>query len=416
MQALQSTARAQAAVAPAAGARPAVAARPAARAAAFATQKHSVAGPAAIARAFGAARPAAARQQRRAAAGGVVARAGGDVLVVGSSGQTAARVVVNLLKAGFKVTAGAWPPGRRRAGRAGRARPSGRQLPVRRPCTGRPEHASHPPPFPPFLPGVDTDLEESQEVVKFAKQLELINKGEAGNLKVGWGAPLKRGRGRAETDALNSDDGTSGVRLRCCIQTARHMRGRPAGWPTPQPWPPPSLLPPALDRAATAGGVQPAGRRLDRGRAEARLARRAGGGRPGAPLHRAVLCCAVLACAGQACCQQQQGCAGALATIRLRARPPTTHPSSHRTPLPPHPHARRRAAASPTCASTTPWWRRCWRTRGASASWCWSRPRAAAAAASLAAAPAAAACRAWSARWWRAAWITSSCGPRPRTA
>lgn len=33
-------------------------------------------------------------------------------------------------------------------------------------------------------PGVDTDLEESQEVLKFAKQLEILNKGEAGNLKV----------------------------------------------------------------------------------------------------------------------------------------------------------------------------------------------------------------------------------------
>ena len=43
---------------------------------------------------------------RRQAAGSVVAKAGGEALVVGSSGQTAARVVVNLLRAGFKVTAG----------------------------------------------------------------------------------------------------------------------------------------------------------------------------------------------------------------------------------------------------------------------------------------------------------------------
>lgn len=32
--------------------------------------------------------------------------------------------------------------------------------------------------------GVDTDLEESQEVLKFAKQLEIVDKAEAGNLKV----------------------------------------------------------------------------------------------------------------------------------------------------------------------------------------------------------------------------------------
>lgn len=113
---------AQGAVAPTAGARPAVLSRPAAvpPRAAFATQKQSLAGSAAIARAFGAARPAAGRQQRRAAAGGVVARAGGDVLVVGSSGQTAARVVINLLKGGFKVTAGAWVKGRQ-GGRRGSA-------------------------------------------------------------------------------------------------------------------------------------------------------------------------------------------------------------------------------------------------------------------------------------------------------
>lgn len=47
---------------------------------------------------------AAAAAGRRAAA--TVAKAGGDVLVVGSSGQTAARVVVSLLRTGFKVTAG----------------------------------------------------------------------------------------------------------------------------------------------------------------------------------------------------------------------------------------------------------------------------------------------------------------------
>ena len=48
-----------------------------------------------------------ARAAKRQGAVSVVAKAGGEVLVVGSSGQTAARVVVNLLKAGFKVTAGA---------------------------------------------------------------------------------------------------------------------------------------------------------------------------------------------------------------------------------------------------------------------------------------------------------------------
>jgi hypothetical protein len=48
----------------------------------------------------------ATRAARRQAAGSVVAKAGGEVLVVGSSGQTAARVVINLLRAGFKVTAG----------------------------------------------------------------------------------------------------------------------------------------------------------------------------------------------------------------------------------------------------------------------------------------------------------------------
>lgn len=49
------------------------------------------------------ARAAAARRLTAA----TVAKAGGDVLVVGSSGQTAARVVVSLLRTGFKVTAGA---------------------------------------------------------------------------------------------------------------------------------------------------------------------------------------------------------------------------------------------------------------------------------------------------------------------
>lgn len=54
----------------------------------------------------------------------------------------------------------------------------------------------HPP------PGVDTDLEESQEVVKFAKQLEILNKGEAGNLKARplrrrWDVPLCRVTGAA---------------------------------------------------------------------------------------------------------------------------------------------------------------------------------------------------------------------------
>lgn len=43
------------------------------------------------------------------------------------------------------------------------------------------------PNLPTQLSGVDTDLDESQEVVKFAKQLELINKGEAANLKVDGG-------------------------------------------------------------------------------------------------------------------------------------------------------------------------------------------------------------------------------------
>lgn len=43
----------------------------------------------------------------RSAAARVVAHGGGEALVIGSSGQTAARVIVQLLRAGFKVTAGA---------------------------------------------------------------------------------------------------------------------------------------------------------------------------------------------------------------------------------------------------------------------------------------------------------------------
>ncbi len=42
---------------------------------------------------------------------------------------------------------------------------------------------------------MDTDLEESQEVLKFAKQLEIVKATEAANLKVrrGWGegAPVQ---------------------------------------------------------------------------------------------------------------------------------------------------------------------------------------------------------------------------------
>lgn len=64
------------------------------------TQKQALSGRTGIAQ-----RRARAAAGRRQAA--VVARAGGDVLVVGSSGQTAARVVVSLLRSGFKVTAGA---------------------------------------------------------------------------------------------------------------------------------------------------------------------------------------------------------------------------------------------------------------------------------------------------------------------
>ncbi|PRW57034.1 TIC chloroplastic [Chlorella sorokiniana] len=104
-----------------------------------ATQKQAVSGGQGIAQR----RARAAAAGRRLAAATVAAKAGGDVLVVGSSGQTAARVVVSLLRTGFKVTA-----------------------------------------------GVDTDLEESQEVVKFAKQLEILNKGEAGSLKLAEFNPL----------------------------------------------------------------------------------------------------------------------------------------------------------------------------------------------------------------------------------
>lgn len=43
----------------------------------------------------------------RSSSARVVARGGGEALVIGSSGQTAARVIVQLLRAGFKVTAGA---------------------------------------------------------------------------------------------------------------------------------------------------------------------------------------------------------------------------------------------------------------------------------------------------------------------
>ncbi|PSC72129.1 TIC chloroplastic [Micractinium conductrix] len=73
----------------------------------------------------------------------VAAKAGGEVLVVGSSGQTAARVVVNLLRAGFKVTA-----------------------------------------------GVDTDPDEAREVVNFAKKLDLLAGSEAANLKLAEFNPL----------------------------------------------------------------------------------------------------------------------------------------------------------------------------------------------------------------------------------
>lgn len=47
--------------------------------------------------------------------------------------------------------------------------------------------STHTPHLPPGAAGVDTDLEEAGEVLRFAKSLELVNKGEAGNLKVGLG-------------------------------------------------------------------------------------------------------------------------------------------------------------------------------------------------------------------------------------
>lgn len=84
----------------------------------------------------------AARPTRRQGAMRVAA-ASGEALVVGSSGQTAARVVVSLLRAGFKVTA-----------------------------------------------GVDTDIDETREVVQFAKKLEILSAGEAGGLKLAEFNPL----------------------------------------------------------------------------------------------------------------------------------------------------------------------------------------------------------------------------------
>lgn len=67
---------------------------------------------------------------RSASAARVVARAGGEALVIGSSGQTAARVIVQLLRAGFKVTAGAQGLGQ--AGVLGVARPCERLMPASR--------------------------------------------------------------------------------------------------------------------------------------------------------------------------------------------------------------------------------------------------------------------------------------------
>ena len=63
-------------------------------------------------------------------------RASGDVLTIGSTGQTCSRIVVQLLKNGFKVQA-----------------------------------------------GVDTDLGEAQEVVGFAKKLEIISSADASALR-----------------------------------------------------------------------------------------------------------------------------------------------------------------------------------------------------------------------------------------
>lgn len=113
----------------------------------------------------------------------VVAKAGGEVLVVGSSGQTAARIVVNLLRAGFKVTAGEDRDLQKQDGTA-----------VDMKCCCAAAHMLHHPaallpcaqkqpamfcpplfvskelvPIHMHIPGVDTDPEEAAEVVKFAK-------------------------------------------------------------------------------------------------------------------------------------------------------------------------------------------------------------------------------------------------------
>lgn len=129
------------------------------------------------------------------AAGSVVARAGGDVLVVGSSGQTAARVVVSLLRTGFKVTAGGWLVARNRPCLLRCMCDVGWFTAAPALVPSRPASPAAP------AAGVDTDLDESQQVVKFAKQLELLSKGEAGALKVRRPAaraalrtsPLRRG-------------------------------------------------------------------------------------------------------------------------------------------------------------------------------------------------------------------------------
>ncbi len=137
------------------------------------------------------ARAAAARRLTAA----TVAKAGGDVLVVGSSGQTAARVVVSLLRTGFKVTAGAGEQGAQGPLAAWHAAV---QQDSTLPISADPSSTIdsqvlgtctycnwlyHMLSSPRSFAGVDTDLEESQEVVKFAKQIEILNKGEAGNLK-----------------------------------------------------------------------------------------------------------------------------------------------------------------------------------------------------------------------------------------
>ena len=155
-----------------------------------ATQKQAVSGGQGIAQ-----RRARAAAAGRRLAAATVAKAGGDVLVVGSSGQTAARVVINLLRTGFKVTAGA----ERRSRRRGWDRAvCFACLPVLCAPLGRAQM----PQWPGLLcfcaaAGVDTDLEESQEVVKFAKQLEILNKGEAASLKVGgrWCEVVRRPTG-----------------------------------------------------------------------------------------------------------------------------------------------------------------------------------------------------------------------------